>query len=238
MQRCLFLSFAHPDDESFLTAGTAARYSEAGVRVVLSTATRGEAGKAGDPPVCSPEELPAVREAELRRAAGILGIGEVHFLGYTDRHLGEADPGEAAGRLASLLLRYRPQVVITFDPTGSNGHPDHVAVSALTRRAVEEAQGAGLDGVRLLYTTPTPPWAMADPAREPGVDFLVDIGAYAARKEAALRAHRTQHLSIDRIFFADRHASRWAFRYEAFVLGAGPAPPGERPAGDLFAGLA
>ncbi|BDG59851.1 PIG-L deacetylase family protein [Caldinitratiruptor microaerophilus] len=238
MDRCLFLSFAHPDDESFLTAGTAARYAEAGVKVVLSTATRGEAGKPGDPPICTRDELPAVREQELRRAAAILGIAEVHFLGYIDRRLGDADPDEAAGRLAGLLLRHRPQVVVTFDPTGSNGHPDHVAISALTRRAVDRARAGGLGEVRLLYTTPTPPWAMADPRRHPDVDFLVDIRAFATRKEEALRAHRTQHLSIDRIFFADRRASRWAFRYETYQLGAGPGlPDGARPAGDLFLGL-
>ena len=68
MDRCLFLSFAHPDDETFTTGGTCARYSDEGVRIVLSTATLGEAGKPGDPPVCLPEELPRVREGELREA--------------------------------------------------------------------------------------------------------------------------------------------------------------------------
>ena len=76
MARTLLFVFAHPDDETFLTGGVASKYTDEGVRVVLASATRGESGKVGDPPVCSREELPAVREEELRRAAAILGIAE------------------------------------------------------------------------------------------------------------------------------------------------------------------
>ena len=68
MPHGLLLITAHPDDESFFGAGTSARYTEAGVRVALVCAMLGQAGKAGDPPVAAPDELPRVRDRELREA--------------------------------------------------------------------------------------------------------------------------------------------------------------------------
>ena len=79
--RVILCVFAHPDDESFMAAGVACKYAEEGARVALVTATLGEEGGAGDPPVCTKEELPAVREAELRRAVEILGIHSLDLLG-------------------------------------------------------------------------------------------------------------------------------------------------------------
>ena len=73
----ILLSFAHPDDESFFTAGISCEYTARGARVVLSCATRGEAGTAGDPPLATREELPALRERELRDAAAVLGRAAV-----------------------------------------------------------------------------------------------------------------------------------------------------------------
>ena len=72
---------------------------------------------------------------------------------------------------------------------------------------------------RLLWTTPVMPWdapKSPDLAKEPGVDFLIDISKYRDAKAAALRAHRTQHVSIDRHFFdlpdVDRILSVETFR--------------------------
>lgn len=64
----LLAVFAHPDDESFRPGGTLALLARRGVAVHLLTATHGEAGACGDPPRCRPEEMPAVRERELRGA--------------------------------------------------------------------------------------------------------------------------------------------------------------------------
>jgi N-acetyl-1-D-myo-inositol-2-amino-2-deoxy-alpha-D-glucopyranoside deacetylase len=44
---------------------------------------------------------------------------------------------EAAGRLAGLLRQRQPSVVVTYDPEGGYGHPDHVRVHEVTMRAVE-----------------------------------------------------------------------------------------------------
>ena len=209
--RLLFI-YAHPDDESFGVAGLSRRYADLGARIALVTATRGDAGRAGEPPLCSRADLPARREAELREAASILGIGNVTLLDYLDKHLAEAPSARIRGELVHALRRHRPHIVVTFDPDGVNQHPDHVAISRFASDAVAAAgdarwfPDAGAPHVvqRLLWTTPVLPWdapKSPDLAKEPGVDFLIDISKYRDTKAAALHAHRTQHVSIDRHFF-------------------------------------
>jgi LmbE family N-acetylglucosaminyl deacetylase len=242
-ERVILCVFAHPDDESFMAAGTACRYSEEGVRVALVTATLGEEGGAGDPPVCSREYLPRVREAELRRAADILGISSVDLLGYRDKQLASAPHAEVREKLVRLVRRHRPQVVITFDPNGSNAHTDHVAVSRFTSDAVQAAAdarffpeaGAAHEVGRLLWTTPTPCWELAlkeDPAGEPGVDFLLDVSRWRDRKEEALRAHCSQTKNTARHFFDPEDRER-RLSVEAFRLAWGQRPGGP-PADDIW----
>ncbi len=127
---------AHPDDESLGMGGTLARYAREGVKTFLVTATRGERGRHGASRSSSPEHLGALREAELLAAAKVLGVTEVHLLGYPDGALDQVDPREVIARIASLLRRIRPHVVLTFGPEGAYGHPDHIAISQLTTAAV------------------------------------------------------------------------------------------------------
>src|SRR5579862_7529604 len=122
----LLLIFAHPDDESFVAAGLSRGCADAGVHIALVTATRGEAGSRGDPPLCTQEELPARRESELREAAAILGIADIHLLGYNDKHLTDAPPGTIREQLVEIVRRHRPHVIVTYDPNGGHGHADHV----------------------------------------------------------------------------------------------------------------
>jgi len=133
---------AHPDDESLSMGGTLARYAAAGERVVVATATRGEAGEIHnhDAPESLRESLGEVREAELRAACAILGVSAVELLGYRDSGMeGTPDNGhpdafcragflEAVGRLVRLIRRHRPEVVTAYDPFGGYGHPDHIQV--------------------------------------------------------------------------------------------------------------
>lgn len=246
MTRAILFSFAHPDDESFSGAGTAMKYSAAGVRTVLLTATRGERGKRGEPPVCASEELGAVRERELRAAAAIIGFDELHLLDYKDRELADAPPEAIRIALVSIIRRIRPSVVVTFDPNGFNVHPDHVAISRFTSDAIAVAAdarwlpeaGAAHEVQRLLWTPPCTPaqLAGADPAENcPGVDFLIDVSPWADRRAAALRAHRTQHLSVDRHFFGRPDVGRILAR-EAWRQAWGPPLP-RRPATDLFGAI-
>jgi LmbE family N-acetylglucosaminyl deacetylase len=140
----LMCVMAHPDDETFGTGGTLAKYGAEGVETYLVTATRGERGWFGDEKdYPGPEALGQIREGELRAAAQVLGLREVSFLDYVDGDLDQADPAEAIARIVGHLRRVRPHVVITFDPLGNYGHPDHIAISQLTAAALVCAADAG-----------------------------------------------------------------------------------------------
>ena len=242
----ILLIFAHPDDESFVAAGLARRCADRGGTVALVTATRGDAGRVGEPPLCRREELPTLRERELRAAAGLLGISEVRLLDYRDRHLADAPDGELRDALAARMRCFRPHVVVSFDPHGMNGHADHVAIARFTLDAAAAAADPrwALGGApphrvqRLLWNSPLLPWEVTRPAdlrREPGVDFVVDVAAQREAKAAALRAHRTQNVPIDRCFFSKTDVDR-ILSVELFRQAWGP-PLRRVPEEDVFAGL-
>jgi LmbE family N-acetylglucosaminyl deacetylase len=148
----LMAVFAHPDDESFGTGGTLARYgADPEVRVVLVCATRGEAGEISDPKLATHERLGEVREYELRCACQNLGIEDIHFLDYRDsgmagteenlnpRALSMANLDEVVGKIVAYIRRERPDVIVTFDESGGYGHPDHIAVHYHTKAAFTAA---------------------------------------------------------------------------------------------------
>ena len=150
-----FRFHAHPDDESIATAGTLARAAAAGHRVVLVFATRGELGEPV-PGVLEPgEQLAMRRSAECYASAAVLGAKRVEFLGYTDSGMmGEpsndapycfwqADVEHAARRLAVILDEEEPDVLTIYDDNGGYGHPDHIQVHRVGRRAAELAGRAG-----------------------------------------------------------------------------------------------
>jgi len=246
MDRCVLFLFAHPDDESFSGAGTAMQYAAAGARTVLVTATRGERGKVGDPPVCAPDDLPACRERELREAGRIIGFDELHLLDYRDRELAEAAPDEIRRSLVSVIRRVRPSVVATFDPNGFNRHPDHVAISRFASDAITASADrrwnpdAGDPHVvpRLVWTPPIAAWeagAVDRIEKRGGADFVLDVSSWRERRRAALKAHRSQHLSIDRLFFSRSDLDR-VLSVEVWRQAWGP-PLARRPSADLFEGI-
>lgn len=144
----LMCILAHPDDESLGSGGILARYAAEGVETYLVTATRGERGWFGpEEEYPGPEELGRIREAELGAAARRLGLREVTFLNYRDGELDQADPAEVIGQLVTHIRRVRPEVIVTFDPYGAYGHPDHIAICQFTTAAViAAANGNGTAG--------------------------------------------------------------------------------------------
>ena len=159
----LMAVLAHPDDESFGMGGTLALYARRGYPVHLVCATRGEAGDVDPHYLEGFDSVAERREAELRCAAGILGLAGVHFLEYRDsgmpgspdnehpNALAGAPLEEVAGRVVQLLRRIQPQVVVTFDPIGGYKHPDHIAIHRATVRAFELAGDPS-------YATDLPPY--------------------------------------------------------------------------------
>lgn len=213
--RTLVFLHAHPDDEALLTAGTMARATAEGQRVVLITATDGAAGlTAGH----LADDLGARRLAELRQAAAHLGVARVECLGYADSGLhGEQADGFAHGSSASIAARIADiiddedaDVLVGYDPSGGYGHPDHLQIHRCARLAATVSRRQP----RLFEATlPREPIATAvhlaarlhltpssfDPSEfdrawtpRAQITHRVNVRQHLPAKRAALRAHASQ----------------------------------------------
>ena len=136
--------YAHPDDETFCTGGTFARYAEQGAEIMVISATRGQAGQIRDAGIATRRTIGQVREEELRLACKHLGVQSSRCLNYRDGALTTADFAPLVGELTQAIRAFRPTAVFTFGPDGGYGHPDHVAISAAATEAWERADDATL----------------------------------------------------------------------------------------------
>ena len=127
--------FAHPDDETWSLAGSFALLVPKGVRGVVWTATRGQAGQIADGSGATRKTLPEVREAEERAAMAVVGVERVSFGDLVDGEVEQADRDALAIEVHGFLEREQPDVVVTMEPAGVTAHPDHMAVSAATQAA-------------------------------------------------------------------------------------------------------
>jgi LmbE family N-acetylglucosaminyl deacetylase len=127
--------YAHPDDETFCSGGTFARYADLGAEIVVISATRGQAGAIRDAGIATRRTIGEVRERELHRACEHLGVREAHCLDYQDGALALTDLTPLTAELTAAIRTFRPTAVFTFGPDGGYGHPDHVAISEAATRA-------------------------------------------------------------------------------------------------------
>lgn len=148
----ILLVFAHPDDETFLLGGTIIKLNGEGHTLDLICATRGEAGLPGIPPITTMEELPSVREKELRDASEILGIRNIYFLDYKDGTLENASANDLKYKIMTIIKSEIPDVVITFDNEGITNHPDHKAISRACSNAFQGYMETSEKHVQLYHT--------------------------------------------------------------------------------------
>lgn len=153
-EKRMLLVFAHPDDESFGMGATIARYADEGVQVDLICSTDGEAGTVDEEQLRDYSSIAELRVAELMCAAETLGLHKVFRFNYRDsgmrgspdndhpNALIRADHHELVGRIVAVIREVRPQVVVTFDPYGVYGHPDHIAMYEATVAAYHAAGDA------------------------------------------------------------------------------------------------
>jgi LmbE family N-acetylglucosaminyl deacetylase len=261
---------AHPDDEALGTGGVLARYADEGVRTVLVTCTNGELGdapggvKPGEPGHDEAVVVP-LRLQELEASSKVLGISHLELLGYHDSGMEgwpqNDAPGsfwhtpvaEAGHRLAELMEKYRPQVVVTYDENGFYGHPDHIQANRITLAAIAESKVP----VKLYYTAVARSAirGMGALLAEAGIDqppeieedrpdfgtpdelitTTVDCLSVVDRKFASLAAHASQS---DNIFFLQLGEELFATMMgtESFVR-AQDSTGAPTPEDDLFAGL-
>src|SRR5262245_22265858 len=126
----LIAFFAHPDDEASCCGGVMLLNKIRGIYNVLVCATKGEAGEIASPELAEPATLGLVRERELIEAAHHLDVDELYFLGYRDSGMAgtpanqipsaytNASDSAVVARLVRFIRTVKPQVIITFDPTG------------------------------------------------------------------------------------------------------------------------
>lgn len=174
--RVLMGVFAHPDDESFGPGATLARYAAEGADVHVIIATDGIAGSVEDPShLTEHESLAQVRSAELSRAAVALGVTTIWSLPYRDSGMAGSPDNDhpdalirqpithTVDEVLGYIERLRPQVIVTHDPYGGYGHPDHIRCCEATTTAfftarARAAQGrdGGWRGPQKLYYTAYP----------------------------------------------------------------------------------
>lgn len=147
--------WAHPDDETYLTAGLMVRAVRNGSRVVCITATRGEGGSLDE------EKWPSatmgeVREKELLRSLAVLGVTEHQWLDLADVDMDTPLPEAGAGTVRAIMEEVKPDTVLTFGPDGMTDHEGHKSVS---RWATEGFQQVAKQGAKIFYATTTPDWA-------------------------------------------------------------------------------
>jgi len=262
---------AHPDDEAS-GGGILAAYADEGVRTIVVTCTNGEFGDA--PGGIKPgqdghdeEEVARLRLAELKESARILGVSDLETLGYRDSGMEDWEYRNrpdafcnipldvVADRIAALITKYRPHVLVTYDDKGAYQHPDHVHASQAAQAA---ATATGVPAKVYLSTMRGSSWRKIwDALREAGVEVptwepdqererraavseerittTVDIRPVLSRKREALLAHGSQ---IEDSWFSKlpRDVSESAFGYEYFIRIA-DTTGAALPENDLFAGL-
>jgi LmbE family N-acetylglucosaminyl deacetylase len=260
---------AHPDDEVTSTGGVLARYAAEGVTTVVVTCTDGRCGDGPDgvkpgEPGHDPEEVVQTRRRELQASCDTLKVTHRETLGYHDSGMTgwptNTAPGsfwttpvaDAAHRLAALIRRHRPDVVITYDENGGYGHPDHIQTHRVTMAAVALADGPA----KVYWSTIPQSWIRDIGARmrelgirwdEPDSDpppmglpddqitTWIDAGSVTEQKYDALAAHSSQS---DGAFFLNLGREHFArlMGTETFVR-VHDTTGAPVPENDLFAGL-
>ncbi|HEX2145748.1 MAG TPA: N-acetyl-1-D-myo-inositol-2-amino-2-deoxy-alpha-D-glucopyranoside deacetylase [Glycomyces sp.] len=160
-ERCILFVHAHPDDETVGTGATLAHYAaRPDAHVTVVTCTLGEEGEVRVPHLAGlaateADQLGGYRYWEYRQATAALGVADTHFLGgvarYRDsgmmgmqsnqhpRAFWVADVEEAVPDLVAVIRERAPDVLVTYDPDGFYGHPDHIQAHRVAMRAADLA---------------------------------------------------------------------------------------------------
>ena len=277
--RLLFVH-AHPDDETLTTGATIAHYAARGADVRVLTCTLGEEGEVigsqwAQLAVDGADQLGGYRIGELTSALRELGVDRPRYLGGAGRwrdsgmegsparhrqRFADADMDEAVAELVAVLRDFRPHVVVTYDPNGGYGHPDHIQAHRVTTAAVAASAGDGHPGepwqVPKFYWTVMDGESMAEAleslngielpeswVRIPAtalpfdlghrIDAIIDAQDSLPAKVAAMRAHETQ-VTVEptgRVFALSNNIALPISAVEHYVLVDGTA--GERDDGGV-----
>lgn len=188
----IFVSYPHPDDESFGPSAVLAKYARQGADITGLFFTRGDQGDSHIRPRPSAEELGRLREQDLRDATAVIGFREIEVLGYPDGGLADVPRAELEAHVERHLRQEQPDVVITFGPNGITRHPDHVAIHLATAAVFHRLREEGLPLRELYYDALPPERAIErglqdEPDGQPNT--FIDVSETLAVKLEALRMH-------------------------------------------------
>lgn len=260
---------AHPDDEGIQTGGVLAMAAARGFHTVLVTCTNGEMGDSPDglKPESAGHDTVSTSELRLReltKAAAALSIGNLELLGYRDSGMmgwpQNDDPNcfwrtpldQAVERVAELMERYRPEVLVTYDANGLYGHPDHIQAH---RATIAAAERTGIP--KKIYEIAFPQslldaWAEmrrasgeqaasdAEADMPPGtpdelITATIDVTSAWEPKLASIMAHESQMANFD-FLKLEPDLLKVALGTEYFVRRFDRTAPAV-PETDLFAGI-
>lgn len=201
--------WAHPDDETFLSAGLMMRALAEGGRVVCVTATRGEAGSFDEERYPS-ERMGEIRERELLASLDVLGVRDHRFLDYVDGTCAQVAEEEPIETIAVIIDQVRPDTVLTFPPDGLTGHDDHRSVSRWTSAAFARA---ARPGARLHHAAVTQAWcdaylelergwgvfAPGTPTVTPADGLSIEYGLPPREMDTKLQAIRAQWSQVEEV---------------------------------------
>ncbi|HEX9503814.1 MAG TPA: PIG-L family deacetylase [Patescibacteria group bacterium] len=201
---------AHPDDESFLLAGTSLKFAEEGKSVGVICATRGEKGADRLNRNLTEQEMAEIRSNELGSACNILKCSCTEFGNYHDGSLDKENFDELVAKLVQRINYYQPKIILTFGEEGISGHRDHIVIGK-----------AALAAATLAAPKPQEVWLASMPESVmdkfyehlnhrkvhhshfqedklkgvPDKDLLfIDIRKFKDLKLEALKAHQSQYI--------------------------------------------
>jgi len=135
-KKILFIT-AHPDDESYVAAGTIYKNYKVGGKNILLCASLGEKGKSHLKKPLTVAQLKIVREKELRSACKLLHIESLLILGLPDGKLGKSK-SMITKRGLKFAIKHKPEIIISFGPDGISGHYDHITIGEAARQIAKK----------------------------------------------------------------------------------------------------
>jgi LmbE family N-acetylglucosaminyl deacetylase len=186
---------AHPDDIDFGVAGSVAMWTDAGIDVQYCLVTSGDAG--GHDETVSRTEMVEIRQREQTAAAKVVGVTDLHWLGFPD---GRVEPSlELRAAISRVIREVRPHRVVAMAPERNYervyaSHPDHLATGEATMAAVYPDSRNPFAFPELLENG-YEPWTVDEVCMliHPEPNRFVDITSVVDRKLEALKSHASQH---------------------------------------------
>jgi LmbE family N-acetylglucosaminyl deacetylase len=195
-EKIILVILAHPDDPEFFCGGTLARWKKAGHKIHYCLITNGNKGT--NDPLVTPEGLTKFRREEQDRAAAIIGVEEIHHLGYDDGTL--VPDLKARKDVIRVIRKIKPNIIVTCDPTNffpnDNyiNHPDHRAAGIIAIDAVFPAAGNGMFFPELVIEEGLQPHSVKEvwlSLTNQG-NFVIDVTEFYEIKINALLEHKSQ----------------------------------------------